>query len=166
MDSGSIRPSSACRRSSSTNCSNAVCDVDDPEDKDVRHFLNALKAAIDWELPVHVSLSPLGHTDLGWYTIFPHCHTVQGQRPGRPLEGKLPDNAHTCRACDHTFVPNEHHSSERDDVELDAQSLEKQLGETGYEQSSRTFDPPWMFIGASHRILDNKKQRSFTSPHC
>ncbi len=51
----------------------AACDYGDPRDKDIRHFLKALEAAIRWELPVHVSLAPLGHTDFGWYTIFPHC---------------------------------------------------------------------------------------------
>lgn len=136
---------------------NAVCDVDDPEDKDVRHFLNALKAAIDWELPVHVSLSPLGHTDLGWYTIFPHCPRCKANAPVGRWKESYPTTPHTCRACDHTFVPNEHHSSERDDVDWDAQSLEKQLGETGYEQFIKDF---LIHRGCSleqaTEILDNK----------
>src|SRR5262249_5925396 len=59
----------------------AACDPDDPQDKDIRHFLNALEAAIRWELPVHVSLAPLGHTDFGWYTVFPHCPRCKANAP-------------------------------------------------------------------------------------
>ena len=36
----------------------AVCEPDGRNSESVKHFLNALRAAIDWELPVHVNLAP------------------------------------------------------------------------------------------------------------
>ncbi len=50
-----------------------------------------------------------------------------------------PTAPHECRVCGHQFNPDEHHSSERDDVDGDAPSLAKQLGEAGYEQFVRAF---------------------------
>ena len=51
-----------------------ACDPDDPQDDDFVHFLSAMKQAAKWELPVHVSLAPLGHTDFGWYTVLSLIH--------------------------------------------------------------------------------------------
>jgi formylglycine-generating enzyme required for sulfatase activity len=117
----------------------AACDHDDPEDKDIRHFLDALTTAIRWELPVHVSLAPLGHTDFGWYTIFPHCPRCKANAPVGRWEEKYPTTPHKCPACGHSFIPDEHQSSEQEDMDLEAHSLEKQLGEADYEQFVRAF---------------------------
>lgn len=59
---------------------NAACDHDDPQDKDVQYF-KALEAAVRWELPVHISLAPLGHTDFRMYTVFPHCPRCKANAP-------------------------------------------------------------------------------------
>jgi formylglycine-generating enzyme required for sulfatase activity len=135
----------------------AVCDDDDPEDKEIRHFLNALMAAIRWELPVHVSLAPLGHTDLGWYTIFPHCPRCKANAPVGRWREKYPTTPHECRACGHCFIPDEHQSSEQFDIDPDSDSLEKQLGEGGYRQFVRTF---LLHRGCSpeqaDEVIDNK----------
>jgi formylglycine-generating enzyme required for sulfatase activity len=117
----------------------AACDSDDPEDKEIRHFLNALMAAIRWELPVHVSLAPLGHTDFGMYTVFPHCPRCKANAPVGRWKETYPSTPHECRACGHSFIPDEHHSSEQYDIDSDADSLEKQLGEAGYGQFVREF---------------------------
>jgi formylglycine-generating enzyme required for sulfatase activity len=117
----------------------AACDPDDPQDKDVRHFLKALEAAVRWELPVHVSLAPLGHTDLGWYTVFPHCPQCKANAPVGRWQESYPKEPHECRVCGHTFVPDEHHSSERDEYDWEADSLEKRWGEAGYEPFVRAF---------------------------
>jgi formylglycine-generating enzyme required for sulfatase activity len=117
---------------------NLACDHDDPQDRDIVHFLNALKAAVSWELPVHVSLVPLGHTDFGWYTIFPHCPRCKANAPVGRWQEKYTTEPHECRVCGHTFNPNEHHSSERDDYDWDATSLEKNLRD-GYEAFVKTF---------------------------
>lgn len=135
----------------------AACDPDDPQDKDIRHFLNALEAAIRWELPIHVSLAPLGHTDFGMYTIFPHCPRCKANAPVGRWQESYPNEPHECPVCGHSFIPNEHHSSERDDYDWDADRLEKQLGEAGYEPFVRAF---LLHRGCSPEqvddIIDNK----------
>ena len=135
----------------------AACDHDDPQDEELRHFLNALVAAIRWELPVHVSLAPLAHTDLGWYTIFPHCPRCKANAPVGRWKESYPTTPHECHVCGHQFIPDEHHSSVQDEVDWDAHSLQKQLGEAGYEQFVRTF---LLHRGCSpgqvEEILDNK----------
>src|SRR5262249_40758642 len=87
----------------------AACHPNDPQDERVRHFLNALEAAVRWELPVHVALAPLGHTDLGWYTVFPHCPRCKANAPVGRWQETYTAELHQCRACGHTFNPNEHH---------------------------------------------------------
>lgn len=116
-----------------------ACDHGDPKDRDVVHFLNALKVAISWELSIHVSLAPPGHTDFGWYTMFPHCPRCKAEaRVGRWKE-RYPSDPYVCQVCGHTFNPNEHHSSEQDSIDWSADSLEKQLGDAGYEAFKKRF---------------------------
>lgn len=117
----------------------AACDHDDPQDEDVRHFLGTLEAAIRWELPIHVSLAPLGHVDLGWHTVFPHCPRCKANAPVGRWKESYPNEPHECRACGHTFNPDEHHSSEHDELDWDSSGLEGQLGEAGYGQFVRAF---------------------------
>ena len=135
----------------------AACDHDDPQDKDVRHFLKALAAAIRWELPVHVSLAPLGHTDFGMYTVFPHCPRCKANAPVGRWKESYPKEPRECRVCGHAFNPDEHHSSEWDEIDWDAHSLEKQLGEAGCETFVRTF---LLHRGCSpeqvDEVIDNK----------
>jgi formylglycine-generating enzyme required for sulfatase activity len=135
----------------------AACDHDDPQDKDVRHFLHALEAAVRWELPVHVSLAPLGHTDFGMYTVFPHCPRCKANAPVGRWKESYPTEPHQCRVCGHTFNPDEHHSSERDEYDWEADRLEKQLAEAGYEPFVRAF---LLHRGCSpaqvEEVIDNK----------
>jgi len=135
----------------------AACDPDDSQDKDIRHFLQALEAAVRWELPVHVSLAPLGHTDFGWYTVFPHCPRCKANAPVGRWKESYTKATHECRVCGHTFIPDEHHSSEQDDFDWDANRLEKQLGNAGHEQFVRAF---LLHRGCSpqqvEEVIDNK----------
>jgi formylglycine-generating enzyme required for sulfatase activity len=135
----------------------ATCDPCDPQEKDIRHFLNALEAAIRWELPVHVSLAPLGHTDFGWYTVFPHCPRCKANAPVGRWKDSYPKEPYECRVCGHTFIPDEHHSSERDQYDWEAGRLEKQLGEAGYEPFVQAF---LLHRGCSPKqveeVIDNK----------
>jgi hypothetical protein len=117
----------------------AACDQNDPQDKNVRHFLKALEAAVRWELPVHVSLAPLGHTDFGMYTIFPHCPRCKANAPVGRWQESYTKEPHQCRVCGHMFNPDEHHSSQRDEYDWEADRLEKQLGDAGYESFVRAF---------------------------
>ena len=135
----------------------AACDHDDPQDKDVRHFIRALEVAVQWELPVHVSLAPLGHTDFGMYTIFPHCPRCKANAPVGRWKESYTKESHECRVCGHTFNPDEHHSSERDQCDWEADRLEKQMGDAVYESFVRAF---LLHRGCSpeqaDEVIDNK----------
>jgi formylglycine-generating enzyme required for sulfatase activity len=135
----------------------AACDHDDPRDFDVRHFLNALEISVRWELPVHVALAPLGHTDFGMYTVFPHCPRCKANAPVGRWQESYSKEPHDCRVCGHTFIPDEHHRSEPDGIDWEADSLQKQLGEAGYEPFVRTF---LLHRGCSpeqvEEVIDNK----------
>ncbi len=135
----------------------AACDHDDPQEKDVRHFLKALEAAVRWELPVHVSLAPLGHTDFGMYTVFPHCPRCKANAPVGRWRESYPKEPHECRVCGHTFNPDEHHGSERDDHDWGADGLEKRLGEAGYGEFVRAFlRHRGCSPGQVDEVIDNK----------
>lgn len=110
-----------------------ICDFNDPQDQDVVHFLSALKAAASRELPLHVSMPPPGHTDFGFYTVFPHCPRCKAEAPVGRWKEKYSDEPLECRVCGHTFNPNEHHSSQEDGCDWEATCLEDQLGKAGHE---------------------------------
>ena len=129
----------------------AACDYDDPQDHRVVHFLNALHAAINWELPLHVSLAPLGHTDFGWYTVFPHCPRCKANAPVGRWQEQFPNEPYKRKVCDTIFNPNEHRSSEQDDYDWDASSLEKQLGDSGFEAFTKRFPTAPRMYGAAGR---------------
>src|SRR5258708_2964393 len=59
----------------------AMCGHSARLDRDLVHFVNALSIAISWELPVHVSIGPPGHTDFGYHTVFPHCPRCKTEAP-------------------------------------------------------------------------------------
>ena len=116
-----------------------ACDPEDPQDDDVVHFLNAIQQAAKWELPVHVSLAPLGHTDFGWYTVFPHCPRCKANAPVGRWKDKYPDGQVECKACGHSFNPDGNRSQERMDDDWEASSLEKLLGSDGQESFTKSF---------------------------
>lgn len=116
-----------------------LCDLDDPKNKDVVYFLNALKAAVSWELPVHVSMAPPGHFDCGYYTVFPHCPRCKASV--RFVRGQVRrlDDPMKCRSCGHVFVPRENQGTHSERLYRFAPSLEEQLGKAGYEEFARRF---------------------------
>ena len=136
----------------------AASDEDDLGNGKVVAFFNALKAAINWELPMHVSLTPLGHTDLGWYTVFPHCPRCKANAPVGRWQESYPTDSHECAVCGQTFIPNDHQSAVKDDYDFEASSLEKQLGEHGHEEFTKKF---LLHQGRSEQqveeIIDNYK---------
>lgn len=98
------------------------------------HFLRALEITIKLDMPLHVELAPLGHTDLGWYTIFPHCPRCKATaRVGRWKEEYSCED-YVCQVCGHHFIPDDTHSQEEMNWDLEAASIEKQLG---FEEFSR-----------------------------
>jgi formylglycine-generating enzyme required for sulfatase activity len=138
-----------------------VCDHDNPQDKDVAHFLSALQAALAWELPVHVSVAPPGHTDFGFYTIFPHCPRCKAAASVGRWQESYSEKPYSCKVCGHVFNPNEHHSSVQDDRDWDANTLEKQLGKQGFEDFTKQF---LMYRGCTEQQVQEIKDNQNNGP--
>ena len=117
----------------------ATFDDEDRKKCNVDHFLAALRKSLDWELPLHVALAPLGHTDFGWYTVFPHCPRCKANAPVGRWKTEYPSEPHICQVCGNTFIPNENHSATKDDYDFESQSLKRQLGEASYDQFVKRF---------------------------
>jgi formylglycine-generating enzyme required for sulfatase activity len=117
--------------------------IDDPNEKrddDLRQFQAALRAAIDWELPLHVEMAPPGHTDLGWYTIFPHCPRCKAGAPVARWQESYPDELIECPVCGQRYSPAKTHKAERmDESAWDANLLEKVLGPGNTDAFRRRF---------------------------
>ena len=75
------------------------------EDEEFAHFHKALSS----QLALHVSLSPPGHADLGWTTIFGHCDRCKAL-PNLDLNF---DSKQVCRVCGHSYRPRDNQRTER-----------------------------------------------------
>jgi hypothetical protein len=101
-------------------------------DRGVALLCRACERAVEYRLGLYVELPPPGHTDLGWYTTFPHCPRC---RCGSGHRWKDVDPARrvTCRACGHGYAPALTASSKQDDVDWDSRRLEAFLPAAEYE---------------------------------
>jgi hypothetical protein len=75
----------------------------DKRGDELTHFVAALRAAIDWELPLHVMLTPPCDFDWYSYTIFPHCPQCKAFAPVE--QEPYPDTPTLCPVCGHWFSP-------------------------------------------------------------
>ena len=115
-------------------------DPDDRPDDDLRHFLAALRAAVRWELPLHVAVPPPGLTDLGWYTVFPHCPRCKVHAPVARWQESYPDEPLDCPVCGHRYSPAATYKAEpMDEAAFDAGRLENLLGAGAVEPFCRRF---------------------------
>ena len=110
----------------------AACGQSARLDRDLVHFVNALGIAVEWELPIHVSIGPPGHTDFGVYTVFPHCPRCKAEASVDRWQDKYPEVPIQCRVCGHSFNPNEHRSTREDKDDRRDESLERKLGKLRY----------------------------------
>jgi hypothetical protein len=78
---------------------------------DDRRILLALEASLIHHLPLHVNLTPLGHTDLGIYTVFPHCPRCKAFA-GFRWRSVVSLTSQTCKVCGNSFRPGNTGSSE------------------------------------------------------
>ena len=123
-------------------------------DEDLVPFVKALKVALAWELPLHVSIGPPGHTDFGYYTVFPHCPRCKAEAPVERWKDEYPDEQLDCQVCGQQFNPNEHHSRQPDDFDDD--SLERLLGKVGFEEFTKRFlDHRGKTVKQVEEVLDN-----------
>ncbi len=105
-----------------------------------RHFLAALRSAVDWELPLHVEMAPPGHTDLGMYTVFPHCPRCKAYAPVARWQESYPDEPIDCEVCGHRNSPAATHKAEpMDDAAWDNARLENVLGAGEVDAFRRRF---------------------------
>jgi hypothetical protein len=77
-----------------------------------RRILLALDVSITHGLPMHVWLSPLGHTDFGVNTVFPHCPRCRAFA-GFRWRSPYPSDPTTCGVCGNIFSPAQTASTER-----------------------------------------------------
>jgi hypothetical protein len=81
---------------------------------DLRAFVRATQLALEHGLSLHVRMAPPGHTDFGFYTIFPHCPTCKAEAADvEPWQAKYPDVARPCHVCGKPFIPVATASSQR-----------------------------------------------------
>jgi hypothetical protein len=96
--------------------------------RQLRDFANAI-AAIDLAerrgLRLHVRLLPLGHTDCGFYTIFPHCPFCKASARVARWQRKYSSELYSCEVCGTQFSPAETGGMER--MDWDGKGLDEQL---------------------------------------
>jgi hypothetical protein len=103
-------------------------------------FISAIELAQERGLQLHVTLLPLGHADLGRYTIFPHCPFCKAFAPGKRWPRRYPSELHTCEVCGTRFSPAETASVRQMNVEgLDDIDLRKILGPEKFRRFAREF---------------------------
>jgi Zn ribbon nucleic-acid-binding protein len=102
-----------------------------PHVPELRRFVRAAEIAADGAFALHVSLAPPGHTDFGFYTIFPHCPRCKAEAQVARWQRKYPAELLECRVCGMRFSPAETASSRRDDYERD--DLHVLLGQQAFE---------------------------------
>jgi hypothetical protein len=76
-------------------------------------FLGGLDEASKCHLPVYVTLTPPGHCDMGWVTIFPHCPRCKAEAPPPRWQESYFLESMDCPVCGTSYRPAETYSSER-----------------------------------------------------
>jgi transposase-like protein len=112
---------------------------EDQECSGIDHFLRALNATVRLNIPLHVSLAPSGHIDLGWCTEFPHCPRCKANAPVEHWQEQYSRDEHTCEVCGYAFIPDDTYSRTevKDVLDRDADSLERLLGPEKYPEFVR-----------------------------
>ena len=99
---------------------------------DLRAFIEALARSMQATIPMHVNLTPPGHTDFGWHTIFSHCPTCKAEAPVARWKRKYLDEEIECAMCGANYSPAKTHSAERYD--WDRKELRDILGQAEFEK--------------------------------
>jgi hypothetical protein len=105
---------------------------DDEEQFGLPAFIRALRRSASANIPLHVNLSPPGHTDLGWHTVFPHCPRCKAAAPVKRWQGKYRDEEIACEICGAKYSPAKTHSSTP--YKWDREQLRELLGQTEFEK--------------------------------
>ena len=106
------------------------------QNADLGAFVKALQRSLNGNIPIHVNLTPLGHTDFGWYTVFSHCPHCKAAAPVERWKRKYRDEDIQCAICGANYSPAKTHSAKRDDWDL--KELRDVLGQAEYEKFAAT----------------------------
>ncbi len=110
-----------------------------PFTQEAAGFLRALTVSIDHEIPLHVSLAPPGHIDLGWRTVFWHCPRCKAGARNYSDEVVDLDQLQNCDVCNFGFVPSHNSSRSRWDWPFQHWSLEQMMGRQEYLEFVRSY---------------------------
>ena len=99
---------------------------------DLRAFVKSLERSVGSNIPLHVNLTPPGHTDFGWYTIFSHCPRCKAEAPVERWKRKYRDEEIECAICGAKYSPAKTNSAKRDNWEL--KELRDVLGQAEFEK--------------------------------
>lgn len=113
----------------------------DDDDDDLQHFLAALRAAVNWKLPLHVEMTAYGHADLAWHMVFPPCPRCKASASAARRQQSDPDKPFGCAVCGHRFSkPAETYKMKRTtESDWEASRLENVLGAGEVEGFRRRF---------------------------
>ena len=105
--------------------------------RELDSFVRALTMARDAELELRVSMAPPGHTDFGYYTVFPHCPVCKAEARLARWKRRYPTQLYTCQSCGNAYPPAETASSEKDD--LDLPELRQMLGDERFREFAASY---------------------------
>jgi len=130
---------------------------------DLRAFARATRISRENNIPLHVSLAPSGHCDLGWSTTFAHCPRCKAEADLPRWKRRYPSNPYTCNVCSLEYVPSATASSEREDFDLSRTDLRKVLGPKRFDAFAiRFLIDRGMAPDEARQVLDhlNAKQQA------
>ena len=91
-----------------------IADRNDCTATGLPEFIRGLREADERHLPVYVDLSPPGHGDMGWFTIFPHCPRCKTEAPLPRWQHTYSSELMACPVCGTLYRPAETYSSEQE----------------------------------------------------
>jgi Zn ribbon nucleic-acid-binding protein len=106
------------------------------QDSDLERFLEALRRVSDEGLKLHVYLSPSGHADCGWTTVFSHCPRCKAEAPVKRWSWKRESSVETlvCLICGQVYSPASTRSRTRWPQTPDLRGLREILGQEAFEK--------------------------------
>jgi hypothetical protein len=81
-------------------------------------FVEALRRAQEHQLSLHVAMGVPGHTDFGYYIVFPHCPNCKAEARIKRWQRHYPTEPYDCPVCATRYVPAEMASTLTDNMEL------------------------------------------------
>lgn len=111
--------------------------VDRDQERQFTTLIAAIERAESSHLALHVELLPLGHTDFGVYTIFPHCPFCKAAARIERWQRKYPSELHTCPVCGTKFSPTETGSAKR--MNWDHRELRETMGEAAFRDFAAAY---------------------------